>query len=1169
VHEGQPRDAEARRRIEREFDRTFLVEAGAGSGKTRSLARRMAAGIAAGVYRVEHMAAVTFTRKAAAELRGRFQEALEARLRGEGDGAAAPAAPPPDECARLEAALENVERLYAGTIHAFCAQLLRERPVEAGMAPGFAELDEVEDVRRRRLAWRAFLAQERARGSAPLLELTEVGLRPPDLDRAFAIVCDHEDVEFPPGEAAAPDAEAGWAALEAFWARLGPLVPRTIPGEARCKALRLAADFGDRLAAARRHRRTRAALAELLGEWERVSVTMKWWGQPGGEARRLVEEFQRDVAIPYMALWRHYVYRVAMTVLAGARGFDREARRRDNVVNFVDLLMETARLLRDHHEVRRALQAKYRWLFVDEFQDTDPIQAEIFLWLASDAAPGSAPAAMSAFDLPLRPGALFVVGDPKQSIYRFRRADIDIYHRVRARIVACGGEVLHLTANWRSLPGVCRLANEVFPGRFPAEPTRESPAFEPLDPQRADPGGDAACVRRLVIPETVGREEAPAWEAERIARVIRAEVDAGRRRYGSFLILTRFRPRLRIYAEALERHDVPVEVSGAGRFGDSRVVRVLADLLVALGDPADGPALVGVLRGPLFGIADADLFAFRRAGGRFDLAAPLAGADADRLAEFERLGGDPRGAGLARHLDECYGRVLPALRRLRGWRRLTRRLPLPAAVDRILEESGWLALAAATPGGAAAGDLLQAVDRVRQAVERGGGIMEAADALVEDEEAAGDVETLPLEPGRRDVVRLMNLHRAKGLEADVVFLADPMHGRPFPVDLRIVRDGGSAVGYMRIERRREDSFGRGVVLAEPVGWAAHEAEEQRYRQAEIDRLLYVAATRARDLLVVGQWERTNQRGERANDAWGVFDDFLEQCPVLAVPEVALRPSGAPVDLSEEARERARASRAARHDAARRASWEMASVTGEHVPVRTRSARVRAAMALAPAAGADPAGGEAGETFGGGKGEERAAPDRAARPPATAATPMAIDGPTASTAPMAAASATERVDAGAAWGTLVHGLLEHAMRHDGATRADLERLARWLTLEQPELRAAIPAALDLVEAVSRAAVWGEARGAEETLAEVPFAVRLASEGSTARVLRGVIDLAYRDPDGWRIVDYKTDVDVSDPQALLERHGGQIHEYRAAWAALAGGRAPRAGLFALRSLRIVWV
>src|SRR5580700_3443374 len=142
-------DQQSRQLIREELLTNILVEAGAGSGKTQMLAERMAAGVAAGVYQIEQMAAVTFTRKAASELRGRFHLALEKRLLDNSGQ--------PEETARVHDALSNLERFFAGTIHSFCARLLRERPVESGVSPGFSELDELEDLELRRRAWRDFI----------------------------------------------------------------------------------------------------------------------------------------------------------------------------------------------------------------------------------------------------------------------------------------------------------------------------------------------------------------------------------------------------------------------------------------------------------------------------------------------------------------------------------------------------------------------------------------------------------------------------------------------------------------------------------------------------------------------------------------------------------------------------------------------------------------------------------------------------------------------------------------------------------------------------------------------------------------------------------------------------------------------------------------------------
>ncbi len=1101
---GDPADQAVRDRIVTEFDRNFLVEAGAGSGKTHSLAMRMAAGVEGGHYTVDGMAAVTFTRKAAAELRGRFQIALEERLRARLSA---------DARRRLETAVAGIERVFAGTIHAFCAHLLRERPVDAGIAPGFVELDDVENVRQRERAWRSFVTGARARGFAPLLELLDAGIKPPDLDGAFAAVCEHEDVAFDLGQGDLPDGAAVWQDVDRFWEKLSGLRPAEFHPETTCAAQEKFHEFGSRIRLARRDRAS--SLGGLLTFWGKPKVTQKFWGVEvkreaaiGKQVAALVEEFHRATVEPFIRRWHAYLHRLAMVVLTDARDAFARDRRRLNLVNYVDLLRVTEAMLRRDAGVRHALQQKYRWLFIDEFQDTDPIQAEIFLMLAADEAAG------------LRPGALFVVGDPKQSIFRFRRADIDIYNRVSSRIVDTGGAVLSLTANFRSRPAVCRLANTVFPGVFRAFESPYSPAFVPLDPVRdeAGPPADAAPpgapnlppfgVAKLTVPDQQDKGATVKEEARRIAAWVHAEVAGGHRQYGDFLVLTRNRPRLPVYAGAFDALEIPVEVSGAGRFCESPEVQALALLLNALADPLDSVALVGVLRGPLFGVSDPELFQFRQAGGRFELHAPPPEAEDTEAASA---------------LDATYGPALDAVRRLREMWRLTRRLPLPAAVESMLEGTGWLSLAATTPGGARAGHLLQAIDEVRQIVESGGGLADAAEALVREDESA-DSEALPLEPGRRDVVRLMNLHKAKGLEAPVVILADPLNAFDFPAVTRIERDGAASRGHLRLVRKREGRFGE-TTLAQPLDWEVHEAEETKYLEAERARLLYVSGTRAGDLLVVCRVDNPAK-----NKAWRLFEPYLADVPEIDVP-LAVRDHAPFIgDVSATARAEAQSSRAARHGRLRVASWGVATPTGEKPRVQ-------------PAAGPDSAG--------------------------------------------------RRVDSGAAWGSLLHGLLEHAMRHREATREDLARLARWLTVETPDLRPFIPEAIDWVEDVRQLPFWQDASASGERHVEVPFAVRMpesdpgpdlpllrdtledAGTGSGGRaggpvILRGVIDLVHASGGGWRVLDYKSDQleGLADVDAVLRsRYGPQLDQYCLAWEHATGGRVLSADLVALRAKRTI--
>jgi ATP-dependent helicase/nuclease subunit A len=356
---------------------------------------------------------------------------------------------------------------------------------------------------------------------------------------------------------------------------------------------------------------------------------------------------------------------------------------------------------------------------------------------------------------------------------------------------------------------------------------------------------------------------------------------------------------------------------------------------------------------------------------------------------------------------------------------------------------------------------------------------------------------VPLESGRLDVVRLMNLHKAKGLEGRVVFLADPLGALPDRVEVRIERDPTGARGYFQVVGTREGSWAR-PVLAEPLDWAAHAATELGYLQAERARLLYVAATRAQDLLVVSRWAGDG-KGSRP---WEAFKLALDEAPVLKIPgTVELAAAARRPSLS--ARDRAMAARDARVTALRLPSWRVESVTGT-------------------AHRAGPAG----------------EPLQAGR--------------------------TREPDTGMAWGRLVHALLEHAGRGPRRDRAHLERVARWLTVEDAELRRVVPDALDTVERVMASDLWQRVLAAEELLVEVPFAVRLAGDDGVPRVLHGVIDLAFRGPDGWELVDYKTD--QSNVATLAVRYGEQVRRYAAQWAALAEAPVAHAGVYGVREQRL---
>ncbi len=1082
-------DEKARETIVTRLDINLLVEAGAGSGKTESLARRMAAGVAEGIYEVDGMAAVTFTRKAAAELRGRFQQTLEKRLHQEEDR----------ECVvRIQKALSQLERLFTGTIHSFCAHLLRERPVEAAVAPGFAELDELGDLELRSRAWREYLALERGRSSEVLHRLGDAGVQPKDLDDAFNKVCLFEEVEFLGGAVPIPEVDRAWADLEEFWRHLQSHLPTPLHRDTSCGVQQAAREYMWRSRISRRTRRP-AQLVALLELWERhLRIVQKRWSDDAKQKKvisaavgQLLDEFRATSVTPFLGQWRQYVYGVATTLLNGARLHARELRFRDLTLNYGDLLQSAARVLRENREVRRALQRKYRWLFVDEFQDTDPIQAEVIVLLASEydsfetgSTSGHADPSVWT-DAVLRPGSLFIVGDPKQSIYRFRRADIEIYNQIRQLIESNGGLTVELVTSFRATPELCQWTNDVFEDVFPEEPTAEQPAFQGLQPvpSRSDGGkprlktNNLSCIRVLCHDGSVDRSDLPDADAQRIATFIAVEIAEGRRDPGDFLVLTWKRKNLDTYVRALEDVHVPVEVSGAGAFGESEEVRRLSELLRALSDPSDGPALIGVLRGPLFGLSDQALFAYRQCGGWFRVTRPPVEVP---------------------HDDNDAGTVCDALWQLHEMYRWTRNLPVSSAVELILESSGCLALAATTPGAAEAGDLIHAVDRVRRVIEIGGTLAEAAANLVQDIDKS-EAESLSLEPGRRDVVRVMNLHRAKGLEAKVVFLADPCGGWTKEPDIRIVRDGNRALGYMPITR----GWGRSrQLIGLPAGWDNHAAIEAMFLDKEEDRLRYVAATRVQELLVVSRWNKASG----GNRPWAVFNSYLADAPELEIRTTVSGSANVGVgDLpTEEALKAHRRSKAVWLATASEPSWTTESITG-------------------------------GQAHGFPVSEDD--PARLLRGPAT----------------------------GMGWGELVHKLLEVALRRGRCEREYLERVARWFTFGKPDLDTVVSEALDVVEKVAQSELWDTVLAASDRLVEVPFATL---DGQN-RVLHGLIDLVYRDHDGWKVVDHKTDqVGPGQGSKLLKRYVAQISQYREAWVRVTSQHVAGVGVHVVRDSKVYW-
>ncbi|MCY9666472.1 UvrD-helicase domain-containing protein [Paenibacillus alginolyticus] len=847
-------DEASRERISADLDSTFLVEAGAGSGKTTSIVGRMIALVKTGKAQVRDIAAITFTNKAASELMGRFRIRLEQELRKATHG--------PEKDALAEA-VRQVPESFIGTIHAFCGRLLRERPIEAKLDAAFQEMDEHEDQEFRDQCWDEYLEQLREGGEdSHVDELAALQVHVEDLRAVYNKVSKYEDVSIHTVQTGKPDFDIIRESLFPMIEEASRYIPTAQPEK----------DWDDlqkTIRTATRHLLSKdmtddmnvLVLARLFDRT--LNVTLKRWTDPK-VAKRMKEQFldwQTTTLWPFLQAWREFLHPKLIAFVLPAVQYCQSRRMEAGRLNFQDLLMKAAELLRTYPEVRSYFGRRYSRLFVDEFQDTDPIQAEMMMLLT-----GADPSESNWREQLPRPGSLFVVGDPKQSIYRFRRADISTYNFVKERIRQCG-DVLQLTRNFRSVKVIGDFINYAFESKFtlPGQTSDFQAPYVQMITQQVNPSGKKSLhgVYTMTVPkqERDRQEDIAIYDAERTAQFVAWACDGnlliqeGKDHEGKsitrparpndFMILLNYRKFISLYAELLEHYGIASDTSGSRAvFEELNTLYLLAQ---TLNDPTDRVPLLAVLRGILFGISDDALYHYRLAGGSISLYSSL---DSSVLSEKNI-------------------KVNKALRKLRQYAEWVNELPALSAFTQMIQDIGIVPAAAVNESGAIrSGTLIKLIELLQgdsDAAMDWRALTERLRKLMNTER----LESASLFAGRGEAVKIMNLHKAKGLEATIVIMACPCGYDDKGAKEHIDRLSEPPLGYFTISKPK-DAF-NSEIIAQPVNWAELAEKEREYMHAEKDRLLYVAATRAKQLLVVSQYP-----SRPAIDPWSLLAVSLQR-----------------------------------------------------------------------------------------------------------------------------------------------------------------------------------------------------------------------------------------------------------------------------------------------------
>jgi ATP-dependent helicase/nuclease subunit A len=747
-----------------------FVSAGAGTGKTTVIVERFCRAVCERGLDVDSILVITYTERAAGELRGRIRRRLQ-------------------ELGRHDLARE-LDAAWISTIHGFCHRLLRAYPFAAGIDPRFRVLDDSQGRVLRGEAFRSALE------------------------------------DFCTGENSA-------SRLQLLASYGGRRLRRMLTGvhetlRSSGLPLRLEAPGDPQLD--KRLEELRACARETGAE----EVLRFLDEPPGPEALLDLSDFR---ALEGLDDATRAVERAALEALAVRDraelqelllAYDRAyraAKDRESALDFEDLQLLARELLRDHEEIRERESWRFRSIMVDEFQDTNRLQCELVDLLARDD------------------GELFFVGDEFQSIYRFRHADVEVFRERREQ----AGGVLALTQNYRSRPEVLEVINHLFSADF-------GETFQPLAAagRFPDPAFGPA-VELLVTDKDSYKGTGTHWraaEARHIAGRVRELVDSGEAEPGEIVLLFAAGTDARLYEEELRAAGLPTfRATGRDYYHQQQVVDLLAYLRL-LHNRYDDEALVSVLASPFVGASNDALVLLRRAAPKKPLFAGLEGDMPDGLSERD---------------ERLFRAFLQRFERLAAQ---ASSLTLERLCEQIVCAHDYdLAVLAQWDGRRRYANLRKLARLARSYEELRGPDVEGFVRFVAEQDAVGasELEAVAEEEGT-DVIRLLTIHSAKGLEFKVVVVADAGRDRRSSDADEILCLPDGRLGF----RVADPSSGKRLPTEE---YEAVKAAERDAEEAERRRLYYVAMTRAIDRLIVSG--ATSQGAADAGTPIGWVLDRLE------------------------------------------------------------------------------------------------------------------------------------------------------------------------------------------------------------------------------------------------------------------------------------------------------